>query len=210
MTTVETTNRERALATARLLSIVTIGWNVTEGAIAITAGLIAHSGALTGFGLDSGIESISAGVLLWRIQVERNQPQRAEHVERTAARVIGISFLVLAAYIAYDAITSLATRDKPDTSITGIALTAISLIVMPVLAQRKRRVATQLDSRAAKADSTQTMACFWLSAVVLAGLALNASLGWWWADPIAALGVVAFLIIEGREAITAETLDDCC
>jgi len=210
MSDLQTPNRDQHLTHARLLSIVTIAWNVTEGAIAITAGLIAHSGALTGFGLDSGIESISAGVLLWRIQVERNQPHRAEHVERTATRLIGVSFLLLAAYVAYDAITSLATRDEPETSIIGIALTAVSLIVMPVLAHRKRRVASQLDSHAAQADSAQTMVCFWLSAVVLAGLALNATLGWWWADPIAALVVVAFLIIEGRQAITADKLDDCC
>lgn len=210
MTDLDTLSRERYLAQARRLSVFSIGWNVTEGSIAVTAGLIAHSGALTGFGFDSAIESISASVLLWRIHVERSQPQRAEHVERTATRLIGASFLLLAAYVAYDAISSLATRDEPDTSIIGIALTAVSLIVMPVLARRKRRVATQLDSRAAQADSTQTMVCVWLSAVVLAGLALNATLGWWWADPIAALGVVAFLIIEGREAITAEQIDDCC
>lgn len=210
MTNVDTTNRERSLGQARQLSVFSIGWNVTEGCIAVTAGLIARSGALTGFGLDSAVESISASVLLWRIQAERNQPQRAEHVERTASRLIGASFLLLAAYVAYDAISALVTRDEPDTSIIGIALTAVSLIVMPVLARRKRRVATQLDSRAAHADSTQTMACVWLSAVVLAGLLLNATLGWWWADPIAALGVVVFLILEGREAITAEQLDDCC
>lgn len=210
MSDLHTLDRDHHLAHARRLSIFTIAWNVTEGAIAITAGVIANSGALTGFGLDSGIESISAGVLLWRIQVERNQPQRAEHVERTASRLIGASFLVLAAYVAYDAVSTLLTRDKPDTSIIGIALTVVSIIVMPVLAHRKRHVANQLDSHAAHADGTQTMACFWLSAVVLAGLALNATLEWWWADPLAALGVVAFLMIEGREAITAEELDDCC
>jgi divalent metal cation (Fe/Co/Zn/Cd) transporter len=210
MTTLDLDRRAQQLERARRLSIFTIAWNITEGIIAITAGTLAHSGALVGFGLDSGIESISATVLLWRIQAERNDPDRAERVEHAATRAIGASFILLAAYVAYDGIIALAGRDEPDTSIIGIALTAVSLIVMPLLAHRKRHVATQLGSRAGQADSAQTMACVWLSAVVLSGLALNATLGWWWADPAAALGVVAFLLLEGREALTAEQLDDCC
>lgn len=204
------TNRAAMLATAQRLAIFTIVWNVTEGVVAITAAWVANSRALTGFGLDSAIESISASVLLWRLLVERRNPDRAERVEHVATRAIGVSFFVLAAFVAYDAINSLAAHDRPHTSIVGIAVTTTSLIVMPILARRKKRVAVALGSRAAEADSKQTWACVWLSAVVLAGLLLNALLDWWWADPVAALGVVIFLIIEGRAALSADGLDDCC
>jgi len=204
------TERGRLLRTAQGLAIFTIAYNLAEGLIAITAAVIAGSGALLGFGLDSGIESISGSVLLWRLTAERRDPERAERVEHVATRAIGISFLVLAAYITYDAVNALATRDEPDSSIIGIVLTATSLIVMPVLARRKHRVAVALGSKAAEADSNQTWACVWLSAVVLVGLILNAALNWWWADPVAALGVVGFLILEGREALTSDELDDCC
>jgi divalent metal cation (Fe/Co/Zn/Cd) transporter len=166
--------------------------------------------ALFGFGADSAIESISAAVLTWRLTAEQRNPDRAEQVEHTALRVIGVSFLLLAGYVAVDAIRALALRDEPATSLVGIALTLLSLIVMPVLAVRKRRVADALASRAAVADSQQTWACTWLSAVVVTGLILNAVLGWWWADPVAALAVVVLLIREGREALTGEHLDDCC
>lgn len=202
--------RSGHLAHARRLAAFTVAWNVVEGVIAIAAALAAGSRALIGFGLDSAVESISATVLLWRLGVERRDPERADAVERSATRAIGVSFLALAAFVTYDAVGALATGDEPDTSVVGIVLTAVSLVVMPVLAHRKRRVAIALGSHAARADSTQTLACAWLSAVVLAGLVLNAALGWWWADPVAALGVVVLLVNEGREALTADHLDDCC
>jgi divalent metal cation (Fe/Co/Zn/Cd) transporter len=202
--------RERLLRTAQGLAGFTVGYNLAEGVIAVIAAVIAGSGALLGFGLDSAIESISGSVLLWRLTVERQRPERAERVEHLAARAIGVSFLVLAAYVAYDAISALANREEPATSVVGIALTSISLVVMPVLARRKHHVAVALGSKAAEADTNQTWACVWLSAVVLVGLTLNAALGWWWADPIAALGVVGFLVLEGREALTNAELDDCC
>jgi len=164
--------------------------------------------ALAGFGLDSAVESISAAVLLWRLGAERRDPERVDRVERLAVRAIGISFLVLASFVAYEAIRSLVLHHEPDASPVGIALTLVSLVVMPILARRKRHVAVALPSRAAEADSAQTRA--YLSAVVLTGLALNAVFGWWWADPIAALGVVVFLLREGRGALTTEHLDDCC
>jgi divalent metal cation (Fe/Co/Zn/Cd) transporter len=205
-----TTTRTRALARAQRLAAFTIAWNLAEGAIAIAAAIAAGSRALIGFGLDSAVESISATVLLWRLGVERRDPDRADAVERVATRAIGVSFVLLAAFVSYDAIRSLASGDEPDTAPAGIAVTALSLVVMPVLARRKRRVATALGSRAARADSAQTSACAWLSAVVLAGLAANAALGWWWADPVAALGVVVLLLNEAREALSAEHLDDCC
>ncbi len=208
--TTTSTARSELLRRARALAAFTVAWNVAEGIVAIVAAVVAGSRALGGFGLDSAVESISATVLLWRIGAERRDPERAERVERTAARLIGASFLVLAAFVGVEAIRSLVGRHEPAASPVGIALTALSLVVMPVLARRKRAVAIELGSRAAKADSAQTQACAWLSAVVLVGLVLNAVLGWWWADPVAALGVVALLIREGRQALVAEHIDDCC
>lgn len=204
------TARTELLRRARALAMFTVLWNVAEGVVAIAAGLVAGSRALTGFGLDSAIESISATVLLWRIGAEQRDPERTERVERTAARLIGASFLVLATFVGVEAIRSLVLGEEPEASPVGIGLTAVSLVVMPLLARRKRSVAIALGSRAAEADSAQTRACAWLSAVVLAGLAFNAALGWWWADPVAALAVTALLIREGREAMSAEHVDDCC
>lgn len=196
--------RTGLLRRAQQLAGFTIAYNFFEGAIAIGAGFAADSQALIGFGFDSGIESISASVLLWRIGVERREPDRAERVERLAERLIGISFLILGAYVAFEAVTDLVNSERPDASVVGLVLTALSLAAMPLLARRKRRIADALDSNAARADAAQTMACVWLSAVVLTGLALNAALDWWWADPAAALAVVVLLLNEGREALTGE------
>lgn len=199
----ETTSpdRPRLLAWATALAIFTIAYNLGEGAIAVTAALVARSQALLGFGFDSAVESISASVFLWRLRAERRDPERAERVEHQATRLIGISFFILAAVVAFEALRSLIRGEPPDASPVGIALTAASLIVMPILAWKKRQVATELDSRAGLADSAQTFACVYLSAVVLAGLILNSLLGWWWADPAAALGIVSLLLNEGREAL---------
>lgn len=198
------------LGRARRLAAFTVAWNVVEGLVAITAAWVAGSRALAGFGLDSAVESISATVLLWRLGVERRDPERAEAVERRALRAMGISLLLLAVFVGVESVRSLLLRDEPHVSVVGIGLTAVSLVVIPLLARRKRTVAVALGSRAAEADSAQTRACANLSAVVLAGLVLNAAFGWWWADPLAALGVVAFLVSEGREALSAEHVDDCC
>jgi divalent metal cation (Fe/Co/Zn/Cd) transporter len=195
---------------ATRLGWFTVGWNVAEGVIAISAALAAGSQALLGFGLDSGIESISASILLWRLYAEHRDPDRVEHVERRAVKLIGASFFVLATFVAFDAIHSLVTTSEPEASPVGIALTALSLVVMPVLAYKKRQVGREMGSRSVETDSKQTSACAYLSAVVLVGLVLNAWLGWWWADPIAAFGVVVFLVREGREAMRAERVDDCC
>lgn len=203
-----TTERAGLLRRAQQLAGFTVAYNLLEGAVAMGAGFAANSQALVGFGFDSGIESISAAVLLWRIGVERREPQRAERVEHIAERFIGTSFLILGAYVAFEAIADLLNRERPDTSVVGLLLTALSLVVMPLLARRKRRVAVALDSNAARADAAQTMACVWLSAVVLIGLALNAVLDWWWADPVAALAVVVLLLNEGREALTGDNDDD--
>jgi divalent metal cation (Fe/Co/Zn/Cd) transporter len=203
-------DRPQLLQRSRHLAWFTIAWNVTEGVIAITAALLAGSQALLGFGVDSAVESVSASVLAWRLSAEERDPERVEAVERRALQIIGATFLLLAAVVGFEAVRALLAGDVPDASPVGIGLTALSLVVMPALAIRKRRVADELDSRAAVADSQQTWACAWLSAIVLGGLLLNATLGWWWADPIAALVVVALLVREGRDALTAEQVDDCC
>jgi len=204
------TQRERHLNQALRLGYFTVSWNVVEGIIAIVAASVAGSRALLGFGLDSSIESISAVVLIWRLRVERRDPARADRVERQAVRLIGVTFFLLAAFVAVESVRSLVGQQEPDASPIGIAVTAVSLMVMPVLARRKRALAVEMGRKAVEADSAQTRACAYLSAVVLGGLILNAALGWWWADPAAALVVVVLLVLEGREALTAEHVDDCC
>jgi divalent metal cation (Fe/Co/Zn/Cd) transporter len=202
--------RDALLRQAQHLAVFTVGWNITEGIVAIAAAWVAASRALTGFGLDGAVESVSAAVLMWRLGAERRDPERAERVEGIAVRAIGVSFVLLAAFVAYEAVLSLVLHKEPEASPAGIAVTAVSLVVMPLLARRKRRVAISLGSRAAEADSAQSRACASLSAVVLVGLVLNAAFSWWWADPVAALVVVVLLLREGREALTAEHVDDCC
>jgi divalent metal cation (Fe/Co/Zn/Cd) transporter len=210
MTTQVATRRAVLLRRAWWLAVFTVAWNLAEGAVAITAAALADSRALVGFGVDSFVESASAAVLIWRLRVEQRSPSRAEHVERRALRIIGVTFLALAALVGIESMRSLLAGEQPDVSRTGIVLTVVSLIVMPVLASAKRRVGRDLGARSVVADSQQTRACVYLSAVVLAGLAANAAFEWWWADPVAALGVVVFLVSEGREALDADRLDDCC
>jgi len=202
--------REQLLRRALWLAMFTVAWNLAEGAIALTAAALAGSKALIGFGVDSFVESTSAAVLVWRLRVEQVDPERAERAERWALRLIGIAFFALALLVGVESIRALIGGVRPDTSIVGIVLTTVSLVVMPVLARAKRRVGVELGTRSITADSQQTMACVYLSAIVLVGLSLNALFGWWWADPLAALLVVAFLVHEGREALEAEHVDDCC
>jgi divalent metal cation (Fe/Co/Zn/Cd) transporter len=191
--------RERAnqLRAGRRLEYFTLGWNLTEAAIAVGAGLFAGSIALIGFGIDSLIESLSGGILLWRLHRTDTTDER----ERLAVRLVGVSFFVLAVYVGFEAGKSLLRREESETSVIGIALSTVSLIVMPLLARAKRRVATKLDSRALHADSRQTDICAYLSAILLAGLLLNVLFGWWWADPIAALCMLPLIFREGMEAM---------
>ena len=193
--------RALLLRRARTLEIFTITWNSLEGVIAVGLGLLAGSIALVGFGIDSVIETSSGVILLWRLQGPRDADEAAE---RRALRLVGASLLALGVYVAGDAALSIARRDAPDASLAGIALAAISLVVMPLLARAKYRLADQLDSEALRADGTQTIICAYLSAVLLAGLALNARLGWWWADPLAALAMVPIIVREGLEAWRGE------
>lgn len=203
-----TTTADRAvlLRRGRTLELFTIAWNSAEGLVSVALGLFAGSVALIGFGIDSFIETSSGVVLLWRLQTRRDL-ESAERAEATALRLVGASLLALAAYIVYDAGLSLIRRFPPEESIPGIAVAIVSLVVMPLLAREKRKVAAQLDSRALFADSLQTSICTYLSAILLAGLALNAGLGWWWADPLAALAMVPFIVREGRAAWRGERCD---
>ena len=196
--------RHQLLRRALRLAAFTVGYNLVEGAVAISAGAVAGSGALVSFGLDSAVESLSATVLIWRLLVERSDPERAEHVEHRALRLIGVTFFLLAAYVGYEAVTSLLAADEPESAPVGIVLTALSLAVMPVLAWRKRLVGTDMNSRAVLADAAETRACVYLSGVVLVGLVLNTLFGWWWADPVAALGVVVFLVREGLDSFEGD------
>jgi divalent metal cation (Fe/Co/Zn/Cd) transporter len=190
------------------LAYFTVAWNLVEGLVAIWAAIAAGSDALLGFGLDSGVESLSGMVLIWRLNIERKDIERAEEVEDKALKLIGISFFALAGFVGYESLTTLLKAERPETSWVGIAVTTLSLIVMPILARRKERVGKAMGSRAVLADSAETWACVYLSGVVLAGLALNASFGWWWADPVAALAVVGFLVKEGREAFSDDDHHD--
>jgi divalent metal cation (Fe/Co/Zn/Cd) transporter len=182
--------------------VLTLAWNVIEGAIAITSGLGAGSIALIGFGFDSYIEVFASIVLLWRFR------SASENAERRAILLIGISFFVLAAYIVANSAYALLFRLAPEESVTGIALAILSIIIMPALAFGKRAIGKRLGSRSLQAESTETLVCTWLSLSLLAGLALNALFGWWWADPVAALVMVYFVAKEGWQAVFNREL--CC
>lgn len=189
----------------RRLEYLTLGWNVTEAVVAIAAGVTAGSVALVGFGVDSVIESLSGLVLLWRLRSAEVDAAREER----ALRLVGVSFLALAAWVAFDAGSSLLRREPPEESLVGIVLAAVSLVVMPLLARAKRRVAARLASVALEADSRQTDLCAYLSAILLAGLGLHAAFGWWWADPVAGLVMVPIIAHEGAEALRGEVCGDC-
>ena len=190
----------------RYLEYFTIGYNSLEGLIAVVAGLIAGSIALVGFGFDSLIEVTSGAVLLWRLKADVDAARR-ERVEAISLRIVGACFVVLAIYVSYDSIKSLIRREVPEESLIGILLAAVSLIVMPLLVRAKRKVARAVNSSALMADSKQTEICTYLSAILLGGLLLNALLGWWWADPVAALIMVPIIVKEGIEGLRGET---CC
>ncbi len=203
-------SRPELLRRGLRLEYLTIGWNIAEGLIAVAAGLAAGSIALVGFGIDSFVETISGVVLVWRLSAEargRLDEASVEGVERRAEGLVGVAFLMLAAYVGFEAMRSLIEQAAPDVSPIGIALTALSIGAMVWLARAKRRVGEALGSRALMADARQTAACWYLSVVVLAGLALNAIFGWWWADPVAALGIVVLLVREGIEALRDEDAD---
>jgi cation diffusion facilitator family transporter len=191
------------------LEYLTVGWNIIEGLIAISAGVRAGSIALLAFGIDSFVECASGGVLIWRLSAEKSStsPERIEQLEHSARRLVGASLFLLAAYVAFDAGKALLERERPDSSTVGIVLAAVSIAVMFWLAGAKRRTAALLGSSAMRADAAQTMACWQLSLATLGGVGLNALFGWWWADPVAALVIAALVVREGREAWQGR---DCC
>lgn len=203
--------RPALLRRGLLLEYLTVGWNVLEALVAIVAGVLSGSIALIAFGVDSVVETISGVVLIWRLRAEdRGALDEAalERVERRAELLVGIAFLLLAAYVTFESLRTLIATEAPDASPVGIVLTAVSIVVMLWLARAKREVGEALGSRALIADSKQTRACWYLSAVALAGLGLNALLGWWWADPLAALAIAVLLVREGWEALGGEDDDD--
>lgn len=186
------------------LAWATIAWNVVEAVVAIAAGTAAGSIALVSFGLDSTVEVVSAVVIVWQFY------GLAEDRERSALKLIAVSFFALAGYVAVRAVIDLAGRSEPESSAVGIGLAIASLIVMPLFAAAKRRTGRQLGSSTVVADGNQTKLCAYLSAILLGGLILNATAGWWWADPMAALAIAVLAVNEGREAWRGESCDDGC
>lgn len=181
----------------RLLVVATIAYNLIEAAVALTAGTIASSSALVGFGLDSVIEVSSATAVAWQFSARDHAVREAR--ERAALRIIALSFFALAAYVSVDAVRALTGDGEAERSVTGIAIAALSLAVMPFLSAAQRRAGRELGSASAVADSKQTLLCTYLSAVLLVGLLLNATLGWSWADPVAALVIAVIAVKEGRD-----------
>jgi divalent metal cation (Fe/Co/Zn/Cd) transporter len=204
--TVQAPNRADLVKRGRYLEYFTIGYNSLEGLIAVAAGLLDGSIALVGFGFDSLIEVTSGAVLLWRLHADVDEARR-ERVESISVRIVGICFVVLAIYVSYDSVKSLIRREAPQESIVGIVLAAVSLIIMPLLVRAKRKVARGINSADLMAESKQTELCTYLSSILLGGLLLNALVGWWWADPMAALIMVPIIVKEGIEGLRGET---CC
>jgi divalent metal cation (Fe/Co/Zn/Cd) transporter len=195
---------------ALLLSYLTVGYNVVEGIVSIGFGAAAGSVALVGFGLDSFIESLSGGIMIWRFsQHGRISEDREKKVEHRAVRLVGWTFVVLAAYIAFEAARKLVTHQVPDASLPGIIIALVSLVTMPTLFLLKRRTARAINSHSLAADSKQTLACAMMSAVMLVGLLLNAWLRLWYADPIAGLVIAGWLVKEGIETLRTGELCAC-
>jgi divalent metal cation (Fe/Co/Zn/Cd) transporter len=186
----------------RLLVGATIAYNIVEAAVALAAGSVASSTALVAFGLDSVVEVLSAAAVAWQFAIADH-----ERRERVAMRLIAVSFFGLAAFVTADSVHSLVSREPAEHSTAGIVLAAVSLVVMPVLSWAERRTGRELGSGSAVADSRQTLLCTYLSAVLLVGLAFNSILGWYWADPIAALVIAGVAVKEGRDAWRG---DACC
>jgi divalent metal cation (Fe/Co/Zn/Cd) transporter len=182
---------------ARALAWLGVGWHVVEAAVAVLAGLAASSIALIGFGADSVVESVAGVIVLWRFAAARASSARAE---RSAQRLIAISFYVIAVYVAVGAVRSLVGGEEPEASWVGVGLAAFTAAAMPPLAIAKARVARRLNSSATRSEGRQNMLCAYLSLGLLAGLSANALLGWWWADPVAALAIAAVAVREGRTA----------
>src|SRR5580765_5077836 len=198
--------RQAVAERGKRLEYFTIGWNTLEGLVAVVAGLMAGSISLVGFGIDSFIEVTSGGALLWRMSVDADVHRR-ERNERLALRIVGACFAALAVYIGYESVTDLIQRNEPESSLPGIILAIVSLVVMPLLSRAKRRVGNKLASAAMHADARQTEFCTYLSAILLGGLVCNLIWGLWWADALAALVMVPIIAKEGIDGLRGEA---CC
>jgi cation diffusion facilitator family transporter len=200
------TLRKKAL----LLSYLTVGYNIVEGVVAILAGYLAGSIALVGFGLDSFVESLSGGIMIWRFRRQADLTrEEEERREKLAIKLVGWTFFILAAYILYESLEKLIFQDAPDPSLLGIIIALISLLLMPLLFYLKYRTGADLGSASLKADAKQTLACAFLSLALLVGLSLNYFYGLWQADPIIGLIIVAILVREGYETLKEEKLCTC-
>ena len=199
--------RDAAVARARLLNRISLGWNVAEMVVALVAGIAAGSVSLIGFGIDSGIEVSAALILAWRLHQERRSGCMVAY-DRRATRLIALAFGALAVYVWVDAVGDLAGRARPAASLPGLVLAVASVILMPRLARAKHALAPALGSQAVSADAQQTSLCALLSAVLIVGVGLNALFGWWWADPVAALVIGALALEAGRRVWRAESLAD--
>jgi len=200
--------RQELANRGKRLEYFTIYWNSLEGLIGIAAGLLARSISLVGFGIDSLIEVTSGATLLWRMSVDADI-ERREGNERLSLRIVGGCFLALAAYVTYEAVSDLIRKSAPEPSIPGIVLACASLVVMPILSRAKKKVGRALNSAAMNADARQTDFCVYLSAILLVGLLLNASLEWWWADPIAALVMAPIIVKEGFDGVRVRACSAC-
>jgi divalent metal cation (Fe/Co/Zn/Cd) transporter len=190
-------DRSTLVRRAKLLAWVGMAWHGIEAVVAILAGIAAGSIALIGFGIDSVVEAMAGFVLLWRFAAARHA---SEGAERSAQKLIAVSFYMLAAYVAFEAVRALTGGEQPDGSTVGIVLAVATLLTMPPLARAKTKVARELHSSATMAEGRQNMVCAYLAAALLVGLSANAVLGWWWADPVTALVIAAVAVREGREA----------
>jgi divalent metal cation (Fe/Co/Zn/Cd) transporter len=208
MTTVPVSDRAALVRRGLLLNYLTLGYNVVEAVISVAAGLGAGSVALVSFGVDSGIEVTSSLAAQWRLRADTDAKRR-DRVEHLTHRIIGICFLALAAYVVVESTATLWKREAPEASPVGLAILSLSVLIMPILARASRHVARALGSRALEADAAQTSLCAYLSVIALAGVGLNAGLGWWWADPVAALLMVPIIAKEGLEGVHGEPGCDC-
>jgi divalent metal cation (Fe/Co/Zn/Cd) transporter len=217
---IQQTTRSGQIRLGVAIELVTIVWMTIEASVALSVGFMTRSVSLQGFGIDSIIELLAGSILLWRLLIEQRggSVEAVEHAERRASWVTAIGLFALAVYIVADSAFSFITQTKPEASWLGVGLAIAAVIIMPLLWQGKLRVAKQIGSAALKADAACSVTCAYMSLTLLAGLLLNRLFGWWWADPLAALVLVYFLVHEGREALhearTGETCscgeDNCC
>lgn len=203
----KTVNIQKTHKLGLFLSYFTVGYNVIEGIVSVIAGGITGSVALVGFGLDSFIESLSGSVMIWRLSKHgKISHEEEERVEAQAANLVGATFFILAAYILYEAVNRLISREAPDASLIGIVIAGLSLLIMPTLAYLKNQTGKAIGSPSLVADSKQTFVCVLMSVALLIGVTANYLFGIWWLDPVAALFFVGILVKEGYGAIKNKDL----